>query len=51
MWIKEGDLLKVEPWVVQSEHKCDVKYRYTKTQRIRLGLKNQIPTILEGINI
>ena len=51
MWIKEGDLLIVEPWVVQSKEKCDIKYRYTKTQRIRLNLKNRIPVILQGLNI
>ena len=51
MWIKEGDLLIVEPWVVQSNEKCDIKYRYTKTQRTRLNLKNRIPVILQGINL
>jgi hypothetical protein len=51
MWIKEGDLLIVEPWVVQSKEKCDIKYRYTKAQRIRLNLKNRIPVILQGLNI
>lgn len=31
-WIREGDVVIVEPWVVQSDEKADVVYRYTQTQ-------------------
>ena len=36
-WIKLGDLLIIEPWVVQGDTKCDVKYRFTRTERERIG--------------
>jgi translation initiation factor 1A len=30
-WIREGDLVIVTPWSFQDE-KCDISYRYVKTQ-------------------
>ncbi len=36
MWIKEGDIVIVKPWIVQSDKKADIVYRYTKTQVDRL---------------
>ncbi len=36
MWIKEGDVVIVKPWIVQSDKKADIVYRYTKTQVDRL---------------
>ncbi|NCO97008.1 MAG: translation initiation factor eIF-1A [Candidatus Aenigmarchaeota archaeon CG_4_10_14_0_8_um_filter_37_24] len=32
VWIRVGDLILVEPWKVQSDERCDVKWRYTPTQ-------------------
>jgi len=32
VWIRVGDLILVEPWKVQSDIRCDVKWRYTPTQ-------------------
>ena len=32
VWIRVGDLILVEPWKVQSDTRCDVKWRYTPTQ-------------------
>jgi translation initiation factor 1A len=32
IWIKEGDLLLVEPWTVQTNEKGDVLWRYTPQQ-------------------
>ena len=36
IWIKEGDVVIVKPWQVQSDKKGDVVWRYTKTQVDRL---------------
>lgn len=46
MWIREGDLLIVEPWDFQDE-KCEVKYRYTRTQVSYLKRKNNIPNSID----
>ena len=32
VWIREGDVVIVEPWQVQSDEKGDIVYRYTQTQ-------------------
>ena len=32
LWIRENDVVIVRPWMVQSEEKGDVVYRYTRTQ-------------------
>lgn len=47
MWMRPGDLLIVKPWDFQDE-KCDILYRYTRTQSVNLSKRNLIP---ESINI
>lgn len=42
MWIREGDLVVVRPWPFQDE-KCDVVWRYTKTQASYLSRRGQVP--------
>jgi len=32
VWIRMNDLVIVEPWSVESEKKCDIVWKYTKTQ-------------------
>lgn len=32
VWIRTGDLVLVEPWKVQSNERCDIIWRYTRTQ-------------------
>lgn len=32
VWIREGDVVIIEPWQVQSDEKGDIVYRYTQTQ-------------------
>lgn len=32
VWIREGDLVIVEPWEVQSDERGDIMHRYTRTQ-------------------
>ncbi|GCC10136.1 translation initiation factor IF-1A [archaeon] len=37
IWVKEGDVVIVKPWTVQSDEKADIVWRYTKTQVDRLN--------------
>ncbi len=32
VWIRLGDLVLVEPWEVQTDERCDVLWKYTRTQ-------------------
>jgi len=32
IWIRVGDVVLVTPWVVQSDERGDIVWRYTKTQ-------------------
>ncbi len=38
-WIKEGDLVIVKPWVVQSNEKADIIWRYSLGDKERLKAK------------
>jgi len=42
MWIREGDLLIVQPWDFQDD-KADVVYRYMKIQAHHLAKRGLIP--------
>jgi len=33
LWIREGDVVIVRPWMIQGEEKGDIVYRYTRTQK------------------
>jgi translation initiation factor 1A len=46
MWIREGDLLIVQPWDFQDE-KADIRWRYTKTQSMYLSKKRKIPDLVD----
>ena len=46
LWIKEGDLVIVEPWPIQGDKKCDIVYRYTPAQIEWLRSKNLLPSDL-----
>jgi len=46
MWIREGDLLIVSIWDFQPD-KCDVRFRYTKTQASNLSRRGKIPKNLD----
>lgn len=37
IWIKEGDVVIVKPWSVQSDEKGDIVWRYTRPQVDRLN--------------
>ena len=32
VWIKEGDVVLVEPWSIQGDRSGDIVFRYTQTQ-------------------
>ena len=45
-WVREGDLIIVQPWDFQDA-KADVRMRYTKTQSIYLSRKGVLPEIVD----
>ena len=45
VWIKNGDLILVEPWKVQSHIRGDIAFRYTPTQANWLRRKGYVKTI------
>ncbi len=49
MWIREGDLLIVSIWDFEPS-KCDVRFRYTRTQAGNLSRKGKIPKNLDIFN-
>ena len=45
-WVREGDLIVVQPWDFQDE-KANVCMRYTKTQSLYLSRKGVLPDIVD----
>tara|TARA_B100000900_G_scaffold100072_1_gene82753 strand:- start:122 stop:637 length:516 start_codon:yes stop_codon:yes gene_type:complete len=45
-WVREGDLIVVQPWDFQDE-KANVVMRYTKTQSLYLSRKGVLPDIVD----
>lgn len=45
VWMRTGDLILVKPWVVQSNERADVIYRYTPTQANWLKRKGYVQGI------
>jgi translation initiation factor 1A len=45
VWVREGDLILVEPWKVQSNERGDVIFRYTSTQANWLKRKGFVKSI------
>ncbi len=45
-WVREGDLMVVQPWDFQDE-KANVCMRYTKTQSLYLSRKGVLPEIVD----
>ena len=48
MWCRENDLILVKPWVIQSDAKADLVYRYLPTERKWILSRDIIP---EELNI
>ena len=42
LWVKEGDILIVEPWEFSGEGKGDILYKYTPTQMVFLKNKGYL---------
>ena len=42
MWVREGDLLILRPWGFQ-EGKCDIIFRYSRTQATYLARRDLVP--------
>jgi translation initiation factor 1A len=36
VWCRERDLIIIKPWVIQSDQKADLVYRYLPTERNRV---------------
>ncbi len=32
LWVRKDSLILIEPWQVQSDEKCDMIYKYNRTQ-------------------
>ena len=45
VWINVGDLVLIEPWVVQTDERGDVAFRYTSTQANWLKRKGFVKSI------
>jgi translation initiation factor 1A len=45
-WVREGDLIVVQPWDFQDA-KADVKKRYSKTQYLYLSRKGVLPEVVD----
>ena len=45
VWIRAGDLILVEPWIVQSNERGNITFRYTSTQANWLKRKGFVRTI------
>ena len=43
LWIREGDLVLVKPWPVQSDQKGDIIYSYSAAQREWLLRNKRVP--------
>ena len=49
-WVREGDLIVVQPWDFQDE-KANVCMRYTKTQSLYLSRKGVLPELVDLIGM
>lgn len=47
MWIREGDIVIVQPWDVQSNERGDIIHRYTKTEAAWLKKKGYLEKLEE----
>lgn len=47
LWIKEGNLVIVEPWEIEKDTKGDIIYKYSKTQEEWLRRKGMLQKLEE----
>lgn len=48
VWIRAGDLVLIKPWIVQSNERGDIQFRYTHTQANWLKRKGYVKMIEIG---
>ena len=47
MWVRVNDIVIIKPWVVQSDKKSDLVYRYIKVQTTFLKRHHLLPEVLD----
>jgi translation initiation factor 1A len=47
LWVREGDIIIVQPWELSGETKGDIVYKYTKSQKLFLKRKGYLSQIEE----
>ncbi len=45
VWVRSGDLILIKPWTVQSNERCDVVWKYTRTQANWLRKKGYVKSL------
>ena len=45
MWVKPGNLILVKPWIVQSDERADVIWKYTRAQSMWIKRKGLLKKI------
>jgi len=48
VWVRVGDLVIIKPWIVQSDEKCDIVWRYLRTQSNWIQNKGKLKTLTYG---
>jgi len=43
VWVREGDVVLIEPWSVEGDAKADIVYRYTRLQVEQLKRRGVLP--------
>ena len=47
VWVKDNDIVLIEPWQFDGEHKADIVYKYSKAQAENLRYKG----VLKGLGV
>lgn len=47
LWIREGDIVLIKLWEIQTDKKCDIIYRYTAAQKAALSQRKLLPEDME----
>jgi len=45
VWVKDNDIVLVEPWQFDGEHKADITYKYSKAQVESLRYKGLLKSL------
>jgi translation initiation factor 1A len=47
LWVREGDIVIVEPWELSGDEKGDIVYKYTRTQAIAVRKRGMLKGLEE----